>query len=165
MTKTPKEGSIAWKDNNPKDGCGVLKASITSYLFMPVLFEQSIGMAAGGFKYGAHNFLVVPPRASVYTDAALRHIGAFVGGEDLDPEAGPGVDVHHLTAAMNSLHVLRSAIINGLWTDDRPPPMPPEFITNLNESMKALALNNPDPVARYLANGERGPGRILPASA
>jgi hypothetical protein len=27
--------------------------------------------------------------------------------------------------------------------------------------MKVLAAKNPEPVARYLADGKRGPGRIL----
>lgn len=165
------EQAPGWKDNNPKDAFGVLKASITSYLYLPVLFEMSIGMAAGGFKYGAHNFLVVPPRSSVYTDAAMRHIGAYLGGEDFDPEAGPGVTVHHLTAAMDSLHVLRAAQIGGGpagdgvggWIDDRPPPFPKGFMAQCNASMVALSKFVPEPVARYLAGGKRGPGKILKA--
>jgi hypothetical protein len=160
-----KPGNPQWKDNNPKDGFGVLKAGVTSYLYMPVLYEQTVGMCAGGFKYGAHNFLAIPPRSSVYTDAAIRHIGAFVGGEMWDPHAGKDVKVRHVIAAMNSLHVLAAAIINEAWIDDRPPPSPPGHLESLEESLKAIARNNPEPVARYLADGKRGPGRLLAAQA
>jgi hypothetical protein len=153
--------SAEWKDNNPKDGFGILKAGITSYLWMPVLMEQTVGMAAGAFKYGAHNYLVVAPRSSVYTDAAIRHISAFVGGEMFDPHAGKDVRVRHIVAAMNSLHVLAAAIINDRWIDDRPPVAPPGHMESLESSYKAIAANNPEPVARYLADGKRGPGRIL----
>lgn len=148
-----------WKENNPKDAFGVLKGSITSYCYLPVLMEMAVGMAEGGFKYGAHNYLVAAPRSSVYTDAALRHIFAFVGGEDLDPDSGVGL--HHIAKAMTSLHVLRAAIINEHWIDDRPPAAPKGWLDSLNTKMEALAKKFPEPVARYLANGKRGPGKIL----
>lgn len=150
-----------FKENNPKDAFGVAKAGATSYLYGPVLLEMAVGMAAGAMKYGAHNYLTVAPRASVYTDAAVRHILAFVGGEDLDPEAGEGVEVSHVTAAINSLHVLRAAMINGSFVDDRPPAAPAGWISKLNKSMVALGKLYPDPVARYLAGGKRGAGRQL----
>jgi len=63
--------------------------------------------------------------------------------------------------AIASLTVLRAAMINGTWIDDRPPPAPAGFLQSLGEQMKMLAERFPDPVARYLANGRRGPGRIL----
>lgn len=157
---TPKPGDAQWKDNNPKAAFGAAKVGI-DYLSFPVLLEQAIGMMAGGYKYGAHNYLVSPPSVMTYIAAGFRHMAAFVGGEEWDPHAGPGVKVHHLTAAQNCLHVVRAAMIQGTFFDDRPPAMPPGFIESLAPSVAALQRNNPDPVARYLSNGRRGPGRIL----
>lgn len=166
-----------FKDNNPKDAFGTLKAGVTSFLYGPVLAEMALGMAAGAFKYGAHNYLCVAPRSSVYTDAAIRHILAYVSGEDLDPDASTNLEtgelmldpetgeyaiqVSHITAAINSLHVLRSAMINGGFVDDRPPPAPKGWLSRTNKGMVALAKLFPNPVARYLAGGQRGPGRVL----
>jgi hypothetical protein len=155
-----KPGHPQWKDNNPKAAFGAAKVGI-DYLSFPVLLEQAVGMMAGGYKYGAHNYLTIPPSVMTYVAAGFRHIAAFVGGEEFDPHAGDGVKVHHLVAAQNCLHVVRAAMINGNFFDDRPPAMPPGFIESLASSIEALQRNNPEPVARYLADGKRGPGRIL----
>jgi hypothetical protein len=156
----PKPGDSQWKDNNPKAGFGAAKVGIGN-LSLPVLFEQAIGMQAGAAKYGAHNYLALAPSVMTYIDALFRHVGAFVGGEEYDPHAGEGVRVHHLVAGMNCLHVIRAAMIQGNYFDDRPPQMPEGFIDSLADSVKAIQRNNPDPVARYLAHGRRGPGRVL----
>jgi hypothetical protein len=157
--RTPVPGDRNWKDNNPKAAFGAAKVGI-DYLSFPVLLEQAVGMMAGGYKYGAHNYLVAGPSVMTYVAAAFRHMAAFVGGEDFDPHAGEGVIVHHLVAAQNCLHVVRAAQIQGIAYDDRPPKMPPGFIESLEPSIAALQRNNPDPVARYLATG-RGPGRVI----
>ncbi|MFL9499201.1 dATP/dGTP diphosphohydrolase domain-containing protein [Rhodopseudomonas palustris] len=145
------------KDNNPKDAFGVLKASM-SWVPLEVILELAVAMAEGGMKYGGHNYAVAAPRGSVYVDAADRHMRAFwTMGQDIDPPSG----VHHVTKAIASLTVLRSAQIRSHWVDDRPPPVPVKFLDDLNAKMEELARRNPDPVARYLAGGKRGPGRIL----
>lgn len=156
----PKPGDAQFRDNNPKAAFGAKKVGI-DFLSFPVLMEQAIGMMAGAAKYGAHNYLVHGPSVMTYIAAAFRHLAAFVGGEEYDPHAGEGVKVHHLTAAQNCLHVVRAAQIAGIAFDDRPPAMPPGFIESLAPSVEAIMRNNPDPVARYLADGKRGPGRIL----
>jgi dATP/dGTP diphosphohydrolase len=144
--------------DNPKRAFGILKACL-SWMPFAVIFETAVAMAEGGFKYGGHNYLVAPVAASDYVDATLRHIFQFHGlGEDIDPESG--AELHHITKAIASLTVLRAAMINGTWIDDRPPPAPADFLQSLNEKMVMLAAKYHDPVARYLANGKRGPGRI-----
>jgi len=67
--------------------------------------------------------------------------------------------LHHITKAIASLSVLPAAMINGTWIDDRPAPA--GFLQSLNDKMVMLAAKFPDPVARYLANGMRGPGRAI----
>lgn len=156
LRAAPEEGT---KENNPKDAFGVLKASM-SWVPQAVIMELALAMAEGGFKYGGSNYLVAAPRASVYVDGAHRHLFQFwTLCEDFDAESG--ADLHHVTKAIASLTVLRAAQINGTWIDDRPPPAPADFLTTLNAKMVELANKFPNPVARYLANGKRGPGRIL----
>lgn len=160
VDSTPRPGDDQFRDNNPKAAFGAKKVGI-DFLSFPVLLEQAVGMMAGGAKYGAHNYLVQGPSVMTYIAAAFRHMAGFVGGEEYDPHAGEGVKVHHLTAAQNCLHVVRAAQIAGIAFDDRPPAMPPGFIESLAPSVEAIMRNNPEPVARYLADGRRGPGRIL----
>ncbi|WP_354095758.1 dATP/dGTP diphosphohydrolase domain-containing protein [Bradyrhizobium sp. RT10b] len=146
------------KPGNPKDAFGILKASLT-YVSFPVLMETAIGMAEGGFKYGAHNYRVRGVRASVYVDATIRHVFDFWEGEDVDEESG--AKLSHVTKAIASLTVLRDSMIRGNWIDDRPPPSPKGWLKKISAEMVRLSEKFPQPVARYLANGKRGPGRIL----
>jgi hypothetical protein len=44
-------------------------------------------MTHGAGRYGAHNWAGGIKYSRLY-DAALRHIGSFIQGEDLDPDTG-----------------------------------------------------------------------------
>jgi len=103
------------KPSNPKDVLGCKKPSLSA-IPCPVLFELGAVMISGT-KYGRHNYRVVGVRASVYYDAAMRHIMAYWEGEDTDPESG----LPHLAHALACLVILRDADINDKLTDDRPP--------------------------------------------
>lgn len=150
---------VETKANNPKDAFGTSKACL-SWLPMEVLFEVAVAMAEGGYKYGGHNYLVAAPRASVYLDAADRHMFQWSRlHEEADAESGAGL--HHISKAIASLVVLRAAMISDNFEDDRAPRIPADFLADLNAKMKMLAAANPAPVARYLDGGKRGPGRIL----
>lgn len=89
-----------------------------------VLMEIAIALTEGARKYGRHNYRAIGVRASVYYDATLRHIFAWWSGEDIDPDSG----LSHITKAIASLVVLRDAMINNKWTDDRPPKVDNKFI-------------------------------------
>jgi len=156
LAKAVQQLSEGFKENNPKDG--VLKACM-SWVPLPVLMELCLAMAEGGFKYGGHNYMVAAPRATVYTDGAFRHIYQFKYEGDLDHESKVGL--HHISKAIASLVVLRAAQINNHWVDDRPPRAPEGFLVDCNAKMVELAKAFPEPVARYLADAKRGPGRIL----
>src|SRR5512143_1165912 len=104
------------KPSNPKDSVGVKKVSL-SYVPAPVLMETAVGMQEGGFKYGRHNYRVIGVRGSVYYDATMRHLMSWWEGEDIDPDSG----LSHVTKAICSLVVLRDAMMQGCFTDDRPP--------------------------------------------
>jgi hypothetical protein len=50
-------------------------------------------------------------------DAAKGHIDTWWEGEDIDEES----NLSHITKAIASLTVMRDAMIQGKFTDDRPP--------------------------------------------
>lgn len=100
---------------NPKDLAGASKPSLAA-VPMGVLWEIGQGMAEGARKYGPFNWRDTPIQAHVYCDATLRHLLAWWEREDIDPDSG----VHHVTKAITSLMVLRDAIREKSWIDNRP---------------------------------------------
>lgn len=105
------------KPSNPKDGIGIKKWRQFFTVPQRVLWEIGVGMLEGAMKYGRHNYRPAGVQASVYVDAAMGHISSWVEGEDLDPDTG----LSHITKAICSLIVLRDGMIEGNFTDDRPP--------------------------------------------
>lgn len=103
------------KPTNPKDALGVKKVSLHCIPCGPLL-ELGLAMLEGGRKYGTHNYRDMGVRASVYYDAAMRHIMDWWEGEDIDPDSG----LHHVIKAMASLVVLRDSMLMGNCDDDRP---------------------------------------------
>ena len=61
------------KDTNPKDAIGIKKPCLTTIPF-PVLYEVGAAMLEGACKYRRHNYRVAGVRASVYVEAAFRHL-------------------------------------------------------------------------------------------
>jgi hypothetical protein len=94
-----------------------------------VLAEIGVAMLEGTCKYGRHNYRAAGVRASVYYDGVMRHLTAWWEGQDIDPDSG----MNHITKAIASLVVLRDSMISKNWTDDRPPVIDPDFLTNLNK--------------------------------
>lgn len=136
------------KNTNPKDSVGIKKAPM-SVVPATVMMEVSIGMMEGALKYGRHNYRVAGIRFSVYYDAALRHLTDWWEGQDTDPESG----LSHVTKAICSLVVLRDAMLQDLYTDDRPPKAhDPAWQRKLNDLAAALIQKYPEPKA---ANTER----------
>lgn len=106
----------AAKPTNPKDLIGVNKVPMST-VSAAVLAEVGVAMLEGAAKYGRHNYRADGVRASIYYDATMRHLMGWWEGEDIDPGSG----LHHVTKAISSLVVLRDAMIQGAYTDDRPP--------------------------------------------
>jgi len=133
------------KDTNPKDAVGVRKAPIST-VSHGVMAELGIAMLEGGRKYGRHNYRIKGVRASVYHDAAWRHLMSWWDfGQDIDPDSG----LSHITKAIASLMVLRDAMMMNNWTDDRPPPLPKELLALLNKMASELIDKYPDPKDPY----------------
>lgn len=141
-----KEGpaaASATKPSNPKDAMSFKKVPLLSVLPLGVLARMSLGMLEGALKYSRHNYRLAGVRASVYVDATMRHISAFWEGQDLDPESKVGL--HHIDKAITSLVVLRDSILQGNWTDDRPPISPTGWLDEANRMAAELVKQFPEP--------------------
>ena len=123
------------KDTNPKDLVGSTKPALSS-IPCPVLFELGAAMTEGQ-KYGRHNYRIMGVRASVYYDAAMRHIMDWWEGEDIDPDSG----LPHLAKAMACLAILRDAAINDEFYDDRPPRSPVGWMKAAQENTTKVLKN------------------------
>jgi hypothetical protein len=145
--KTEKAKGGNWKPTNPKDLMGIRKVSFCCLPFT-VLGEVALGMQEGGMKYGRHNYRDEGVAVSTYIDAAIRHLGGFWEGEDIDPESG----VHHISKAISTLVVVRDAMLNDKCTDDRPiKPLNADWLKELNVKASALVDKYPTPERPYTA--------------
>lgn len=133
------------KDGNPKDSVGVKKVPL-HVVSCPVLMELGLAMMEGDRKYGGHNYRVAGVRASVYYDATMRHMMSWWEGQDIDEDS----KLSHVTKAISSLMVLRDAMINDMWNDDRPPKVKnQDWIKDYNEKAKAIIEKYPNPVKPF----------------
>lgn len=133
------------KDTNPKDACGTKKVQMST-VPAEVLLEVAVALTEGARKYGRHNYREIGVRGSVYYDATLRHLMAWWEGEDIDPDS----DLSHITKAITSLIVLRDAMINEKWTDDRPPRIcDRDFMKKFNLQTENLIKKYPNALEAY----------------
>lgn len=99
---------------NPKDSIGRAKAPL-SLNPLSAAIEQALAHHLGNRDYGPRNWRGAPVSASVYIDAALRHIAAWYEGEERDPDG-----LHNLGAVMACCAILIDAKEYGTLQDDRP---------------------------------------------
>lgn len=140
----PDRGKSLKKSTNPKDVIGIKKAPLST-LSCPVLYEMGLGMLEGARKYGRHNYRAMGVSATVYYDAALRHIMDWWEGEDTDLDSG----LNHITKALTALMVLRDSMLMGNWVDDRPIRNPINM-GELNKKAAAVIEKCPDCVKPFL---------------
>jgi len=135
------------KDTNPKDAVGTQKWRQYTVVPMTVIWELGVAMLEGARKYGRHNYRVSGVRASVYVDAAKGHIDAYWEGQDIDPDSG----LHHVTKAIASLAVLRDAMIQKKYIDDRPPKTDMDaFAAEMQDRVNEIFERYPDAIDAYL---------------
>ena len=132
------------KDTNPKDAVGIAKVPL-SVVSAPVLMEIGLGMMEGARKYRRHNYRIAGVRASVYYDAAMRHLMGWWEGEDIDPDSG----LSHVSKALACLTVLRDSMILGNWKDDRPPRHKIGWIAEYNKKAKEIIEKYPEGLEPY----------------
>jgi len=134
------------KPTNPKDALGIKKVPFNCVPCGP-LCEVGLAMLEGARKYGRHNYRAIGTRASVYYDAALRHITAWWEGEDIDPDS----NIHHLMKAVASLMVVRDSMLMGNFNDDRPITYPKGLeIDKFNEQAINVIEKYPNCAEPYL---------------
>jgi len=101
-------------DSNPKTAAGARKPSLDAT--PPVaLLELGRAMEHGRRKYSPMNWREAPVSASVYYNAALRHLLAWWDGECIDPESG----APHLAHVMACCAIVLDASAHGTLNDDR----------------------------------------------
>lgn len=104
---------------NPKQFYGDLKVGM-QYIPTTSWVYEALGMMDGAEKYGPYNWRENGVEAMTYVGAALRHIAAWVDGEELAPDSGKP----HLGHAKACLGILADALESGNLIDNRPPKGP-----------------------------------------
>jgi hypothetical protein len=100
---------------NPKDLFGAVKVS-TSKLPFAGIAHGAHAMMDGAVKYGPYNWRDKKVIASIYVDAAERHLRGWFEGEETASDS----EVHHLGHAIACLSIILDAQENGTLIDDRP---------------------------------------------
>ena len=144
---TPTPTLLSVKDTNPKDAVGVKKWRQYCTIPTTIIWELGVAMLEGARKYGRHNYRVAGVRASVYIDAAKGHIDQWWEGEDIDEES----KLNHIIKAIASLAVLRDAMIQDKWVDDRPPKTDLDKLrADLQEAVDSIFERIPEAKDAYL---------------
>ena len=102
------------KPTNPKDAIGSDKLPLHLWPAAATALG-SVGLLNGALKYGRANFRAIGVRASIYKDAAARHLDAWFEGEEVDPDDG----VPHLAAVLACIAIIVDAQAAGKLNDDR----------------------------------------------
>lgn len=102
------------KPSNPKDIIGSDKLPL--HLFPETATAYgALALLDGALKYGRANFRAVGVRASIYYDAARRHLNKWFEGEQFDPDSG----LPHLAHALACIAILIDASECDKLNDDR----------------------------------------------
>lgn len=115
---------------NPKDIIGSNKVPMHLWPTVATVLG-AMALLDGATKYGRSNFRATEVRASIYFDAALRHLMKWFEGEWYDPDSG----LPHLGHALASLAIIVDAQAAGTLIDDR---MFPGGFTKVIDEMTAL---------------------------
>ena len=100
---------------NPKQRYGDLKLPL-ALVPSSALIYLGIALAEGARKYGPFNWREKKVEAMTYAHAALRHLFAWIDGEEIDPESGNP----HLAHALACLGILADAVECKILIDNRP---------------------------------------------
>lgn len=101
---------------NPKDVEAQATAKVRLDLLEPAGNEAiAAALANGAEKYGIRNYVESPISARVYVAAMMRHLAAWLRGEDVAEDSG----VHHLGHLGANVHIALAAIEAGTFIDDR----------------------------------------------
>ena len=102
------------KPTNPKDAIGSDKIPLHLWPTTATALG-SMALLDGACKYGRSNYRAIGVRASIYYDAAMRHLSKWFEGEEEDKDSG----LSHLAHALACLAILVDAKAAGKLNDDR----------------------------------------------
>lgn len=128
-------------DSNPKTRFGVAKPGIADIPPLALL-HLGLAMTDGERKYGRTNWREHAVTASVYYNAAFRHLGAWWDGEEIAPDSL----VAHLGHVMACCSILLDAMASGKLIDDRPS-VPGKFgdeVRRLTKPIEPVPAVSPD---------------------
>jgi hypothetical protein len=112
--ETPGSADPVLKPTNPKDAIGSSKLPL--HLWPGTATAMGcLGLLDGALKYGRSNFREIGVRASIYVDAASRHLTKWFEGQDNDPDSG----LPHLSHALACIAIIVDAEAAGKLNDDR----------------------------------------------
>lgn len=108
-----------WKDklpdNNAKTVQGIKK--LPTYDVPPIAIAAlGLAMKDGATKYGRFNWHETGITASIFIEAAMRHLIDFMNGEDYAQDS----KVHHLGHLMSCCAIILDSQMRGIMIDDRP---------------------------------------------
>lgn len=109
------------KGEDPKAKYNAQKVNV-QYVPPAVIAEISEALDEGRIKYGCAKWRETKTECMTYLGGALRHIYAYIDGEDVDPESLTGKS--HLAGALASLAILVDCVKMGRIVDNRPPKGP-----------------------------------------
>lgn len=121
----------ATKPSNPKDIIGSDKLPFHLWPETATILG-SLALEDGALKYGRSNFRAIGVKASIYYDAARRHLNAWFEGQDTDPDSG----LPHLAHLLACVAILVDAGAHDQLNDDR------QFSKN-SGYLKLLAVMTP----------------------
>lgn len=102
------------KSSNPKDQIGNTKLPL--HLWPSTATAMGcLGLLEGQEKYGRSNFRFHTVLASIYVDAAKRHLDAWMEGEENAPDSG----IPHLANALASIAIIVDCQAHDRLVDDR----------------------------------------------
>lgn len=138
--KLPRYVPVTTKPTNPKDIIGSDKLPL--HLWPGTATAMGcLGFLDGALKYGRSNFRAIGVRASIYVDAAKRHLEAWFEGEDVDADSG----LPHFAHALACLAIVVDAEAAGVLTDDRQYPGGyRELVTRLTPHVARLKAKHAD---------------------
>lgn len=99
---------------NPKDAIGSGKLPLHLWPNTATALG-CLGLLDGMLKYGRSNWRAAGVRASIYIDAAKRHLDKWFEGQDVDDDSG----IPHFAHALACLAILVDAQAAGKLNDDR----------------------------------------------
>lgn len=120
---------------NPKDTVGAKKAPLR-YVPRALDIEVAAVMATGAAKYGPFNWREQPVSAVTYAEAMLRHIYAWMEGQDNAEDSG----LSHIAHVGASAGILLDAVANGTLLDDRTKGPAADILRRLDQSTDAVKV-------------------------